>query len=81
MFKSLQLYSCFILGNDSNYQFQQCEKAFCNEKTIEIGAPMAQIILLLEKSPSCKQEIVFECQSAPVMVCRSVGNRNNNIAN
>ena len=38
----------YDLGNNSVYQFQQCEEEFCSEKIVEIDAPMSQIILLLE---------------------------------
>ena len=57
-----------MLGEDIDYQFQKCSDAFCSEKVIEIKAPMAQLILLLEKSPICKQEVTFSCFLAPVMV-------------
>ena len=57
-----------MLGDDVIYQFEKCPERFCSEKIIDIEAPMPQLILLLEKSPICKQEITFNCFLAPIMV-------------
>ena len=57
-----------MLGDDIVHQFENCQERFCSEKIIDIEAPMPQLILLLEKSPSCKQEITFNCFLAPIMV-------------
>ena len=42
--------------------------SFCSEKHIEFAAPMPQMKLLLEKSPSCSQSIKFDCYQAKLMV-------------
>ena len=57
-----------MIGDDVVYQFEKCSERFCSEKIIDIEAPMPQLILLLEKSPICKQEITFNCFLAPIMV-------------
>ena len=57
-----------MLGDDVAVQFEKCPERFCSEKIIDIEAPMPQLILLLEKSPICKQEITFNCFLAPIMV-------------
>ena len=63
-----EFFFSLILGEDIDYQFKKCPEAFCSEKVIEIEAPMPQLILLLERSPICKQEVTFNCFLAPVMV-------------
>ena len=45
-----------------------CEDSFCSEKEVVYSAPMPQLKLLLEKSPSCVQEVKFDCQLAPIVV-------------
>ena len=61
------VYSLF-LGNDTTFQFDQCNEAFCSEKSIEYDAPKSQLSILLEDSPRCTQELTFHCFMAPVMV-------------
>ena len=58
----------FFVGNDIVHQFEKCPTPFCSKKIIDIEAPMPQLVLLLEKSPMCKQEITFNCFLAPIMV-------------
>ena len=48
--------------------FDRCEDSFCSEKEVEYSASMPQLKLLLEKSPSCVQEVKFDCQLAPIVV-------------
>ena len=62
------IFSLFFVGNDIVHQFEKCPTPFCSEKIIDIEAPMPQLVLLLEKSPMCKQEITFNCFLAPIMV-------------
>ena len=57
-----------FLGNDTTFQFDQCNEAFCSEKSIEYDAPKSQLSILLEESPRCTQELTFHCFFAPVMV-------------
>ena len=61
------MYSLF-LGNATTFQFDQCNEAFCSEKSIEYDAPKSQLSILLEDSPRCTQELTFHCFMAPVMV-------------
>ena len=57
-----------IVGNDFTTTFDHCNASFCSEKVIQYSAPMPQLKLLLEKSPSCSQSIKFDCQLAQIMV-------------
>ena len=57
-----------IVGNDFNASFDHCNNEFCSEKHIEYDAPMPQLKLLLEKSPSCSQSITFDCYQAQLTV-------------
>ena len=57
-----------IVGDDITYDFVNCNDTFCSEKIIDFDAPLAQLGLLVDKSPSCGQTITFMCQSAPIMV-------------
>ena len=57
-----------IIGNDFKASFDHCDNRFCSEKNIEYAAPMPQLKILLEKSPSCKQSIKFDCYQAKLMV-------------
>ena len=58
-----------MVGNDFTATFDHCTNAsFCSEKLIQYTAPMPQLKLLLEKSPSCSQSIKFDCQAAQIMV-------------
>ena len=57
-----------IVGNDFPATFDHCNASFCSEKPIQYSAPMPQLKLLLEKSPSCSQSIKFDCQLAQIMV-------------
>ena len=57
-----------IIGNDFKASFDHCDNSFCSEKHIEYAAPMPQLKLLLEKSPSCTQSIKFDCYQAKLMV-------------
>jgi len=65
-----------FVGNDSAFQLDHCNETFCSEKTIEINAPMPQIILLLEASPACSQTITFHCFLAPIVFFTSEGSEN-----
>lgn len=62
-----------IVGNDVAHDFGHCNKTFCSEKNITFDAPLPQLGLLMEKSPSCHQTITFECQSAPIMMLTQNG--------
>jgi hypothetical protein len=57
-----------IVGKELSYDFDHCNETFCSEKNITYDAPLPQLNLLVDKSPSCSQMVTFECQSAPVMV-------------
>ena len=57
-----------IVGKEVAYDVDHCNESFCSEKNITYDAPLPQLNLLVEKSPSCNQIVTFECQSAPVMV-------------
>jgi hypothetical protein len=63
-----------IVGNDIAFDFENCNEAFCSEKIINLDAPLAQLGLLVDKSPSCGQTVTFTCQSAPVMVIEGTQN-------
>lgn len=65
-----------FVGNDTVFEFERCDEEFCSEKIIEIDAPMPQMVLLLEESPHCKQEITFHCFLAPVMFITLEGPKN-----
>ena len=57
-----------MVGNDFTATFDHCNASFCSEKPIQYSAPMPQLKLLLEKSPSCSQSIKFDCQLAQIVV-------------
>ena len=57
-----------IVGNDIAIDFDNCNEAFCSEKILNLDAPLPQLGLLVDKSPSCGQTVTFKCQSAPIMV-------------
>lgn len=57
-----------IVGKEVAFDFDHCNETFCSEKNITYDAPLPQLNLLVEKSPSCSQIVTFECQSAPIMV-------------
>ena len=57
-----------IVGKEVAYDFFPCNKSFCSEKDISFDAPLPQLGLLVEKSPSCHQTVTFNCQAAPIMV-------------
>ena len=57
-----------IIGNDFKASFDRCNDSVCSEKHIKYDAPMPQLKLLLEKSPSCSQSIKFDCYQAELMV-------------
>ena len=57
-----------IIGNDFKASFNHCNDSVCSEKHIKYAAPMPQLKLLLEKSPSCSQSIKFDCYQAKLMV-------------
>ena len=57
-----------IVGNDIALDFENCNGAFCSEKIINLDAPLPQLVLLVDKSPSCGQTVTFKCQSAPISV-------------
>jgi hypothetical protein len=57
-----------IIGNEFKASFDHCDNRFCSEKHIEYTASMPQLKNLLEKSPSCKQSIKFDCYQAKLMV-------------
>ena len=59
-----------VVGNDFTATFDNCDASFCSEKPIQYAAPMPQLKLLLEKSPSCTQSIKFDCQAAQIMVSK-----------
>jgi len=63
-----------IVGKEVSYDFDNCNETFCSEKNITYDAPLPQLNLLVDKSPSCSQIITFECQSAPVMTLSQSGN-------
>jgi len=56
-----------VVGNDFSSTFDRCDAQFCSEKQIQYSAPMPQLKLLLKKSPSCEQEVKFECQTAKIV--------------
>ena len=57
-----------IVGDDFAYDFVNCNEAFCSEAESNFEAPLTQLGLLVDKSPSCGQTITFTCQSAPITV-------------
>ena len=57
-----------IVGNDITYDFVNCNEAFCSEAESDFEAPLTQLSLLVDKSPSCGQTITFTCESAPITV-------------
>ena len=57
-----------FVGDDTAYEFVNCNDSFCSETLITYKAPKPQLDLLVKKSPSCRQTIVFNCQSSPIMV-------------
>ena len=57
-----------IVGDDFKASFDQCGNTFCSEKHIKYDAPLPQLKLLLEKSPSCSQSIKFDCYQAMITV-------------
>ena len=57
-----------MLGDESKFDFEHCNESFCSEKNITYDAPAGQINLILEKSPKCTQDIIFECKSTPINV-------------
>ena len=56
------------VGENTTYDFLQCNGSYCSEKVIELEAPISQVLLLAEKSPECIQTVRFDCQSAKVSV-------------
>ena len=56
------------VGENTTYDFLQCNGSYCSEKVIEFEAPISQLLLLAEKSPECIQTVRFDCQSAKVSV-------------
>jgi len=56
-----------FVGDDTTYDFENCNDSFCSETLITYKAPKPQLDLLVKKSPSCRQTIVFNCQSSPIM--------------
>ena len=56
------------VGHDITLDFENCNEAFCSEKIINLDAPLPQLVLLVDKSPSCGQTVTFMCQSAPINV-------------
>ena len=61
-----------IVGKEVAYEFLPCNKSFCSEKDISFDAPLAQLGLLVKKSPSCHQTVTFDCQAAPIMVSMAI---------
>lgn len=57
-----------FVGNNEVFDFDKCNETYCSEKNINHEAPMDQLLLLLDKSPSCSQTITFNCQRAPTLV-------------
>merc|ERR1712156_911882 len=56
-----------IIGDDIEFDFLHCNHSFCSEKLITYKASKEQLSLMVNKSPSCKQTVVFNCQSSPIM--------------
>ena len=59
-----------IVGEDMNFEFEQCDTAQCSEVTIQYDAQTDQIKRLMMDSGFCSQMIHFHCKNAPLQtVC------------
>ena len=55
-----------IVGEDMNFEFEQCPTIKCSQTTLEYEAETDQIKILMEDSGICSQTIHFHCKNAPL---------------
>merc|ERR1712051_865788 len=55
-----------IVGDDMNFEFEQCDTAQCSEVTMQYDAQTDQIKRLMMDSGFCSQMIQFHCKNAPL---------------
>ena len=55
-----------IIGEEFNFEFEQCPTIKCSETTLEYEAETDQIKILMEDSGICSQTIHFHCKNAPL---------------
>ena len=55
-----------IIGEEFNFEFEQCPTIKCSETTLEYEAETDQIKILMEDSGICSQMIHFHCRNAPL---------------
>ena len=56
-----------IIGEEFNFEFEQCPTIKCSETTLEYEAETDQIKILMEDSGICSQTIHFHCKNAPLV--------------